>query len=433
VRAIGLVLVGAGLGAVWWLTGVSSERHLAANLVASYLALWTAVFLVAPISRQELTAGLVLCSMALGALVAGLEGLGLMGVVDYRAAFGTPIPELWLRPYNQPHPTLLFTHKPYARIAGRQPGNITTVWCLPAINAGYRFDIRYDSNGFRNPDGLSRADVAIIGDSYIEAMAMPDEQMLTAVLARLTGATVANLGMSGYGPQQQLEVLQRYAVPLRPRVVVWAFFEGNDLDDALRYEEQRAALAARQPAPSRASRSFIKNSLLAATRVLNPCEPQPWVAARTGNFRAPTGRIVPLYFHEPGRALEPAQVSRALEALGTVFARAGDLSHQHGIRLVVLFVPITLRVYQDLVEMPPGSRLADRWVSDLPARVERLLREAAPRAAYLDLTGDLARAAARGEFPFLPDDTHWSVAGHQLVAEAIQRVIAPDLAPSASR
>ena len=71
----------------------------------------------------------------------------------------------------------------------------------------------------------------------VEGMTISDAAIATSVLSRLQGKVVANLGQYGYGPQQEFAVLQRYALPLEPRTVIWMFFEGNDLSDAADYRE----------------------------------------------------------------------------------------------------------------------------------------------------------------------------------------------------
>ena len=37
--------------------------------------------------------------------------------------------------------------------------------------------------------------------------------------------------MSGTGPLHQLAILKEYVAPLKPKVVLWNFFEGNDLQE----------------------------------------------------------------------------------------------------------------------------------------------------------------------------------------------------------
>ena len=40
-----------------------------------------------------------------------------------------------------------------------------------------------------------------------------------------------NLGHSGNGPILELATLFEYVEPLRPQIVLWCFFEGNDVQD----------------------------------------------------------------------------------------------------------------------------------------------------------------------------------------------------------
>lgn len=90
-----------------------------------------------------------------------------------------------------------------------------------------------DERGFNNPPGLHRPDslpVALIGDSYAEGWCVPPAQTLGAALrSRIPSAL--SLGMSGSGPLWQLGLLREYVKPLRPDLVVWLFYEGNDLAD----------------------------------------------------------------------------------------------------------------------------------------------------------------------------------------------------------
>ena len=46
-----------------------------------------------------------------------------------------------------------------------------------------------------------------------------------------------NYGVAGFGPQQELRVLRDLVLPRRPRVVVVAFFAGNDIPGAALFDE----------------------------------------------------------------------------------------------------------------------------------------------------------------------------------------------------
>lgn len=148
--------------------------------------------------------------------------------------------------------------------------------------------VRINSDGMRDsehaldkPPGTTR--IAVLGDSFAEAMQVPQEQAFWAVLERELSACaqrrceVLNFGVSGYGTAQELLMLRRRVWKYKPDIVLLAFFSGNDVrnnsaalngDSAVPYfvykedrlvldESYRAALASLRLGPrERAVRSL---------------------------------------------------------------------------------------------------------------------------------------------------------------------------------
>ena len=52
-----------------------------------------------------------------------------------------------------------------------------------------------------------------------------------AAQIRDLGHPAVNLGFSNDGPLLELATLSEYGLRLRPRAVIWVYFEGNDLTD----------------------------------------------------------------------------------------------------------------------------------------------------------------------------------------------------------
>jgi hypothetical protein len=121
-------------------------------------------------------------------------------------------------------------------------------WGLnPQAHGWYRREgfsyLRINSDGFRGPDyPLAKAPgvvrVAVLGDSYVEAMQVAEDKTFTAVIQRqladcpmLKGKRVEaiNFGVDGYGTAQELAVLQRKVWAYSPDMVVLAIFLGNDI------------------------------------------------------------------------------------------------------------------------------------------------------------------------------------------------------------
>lgn len=94
----------------------------------------------------------------------------------------------------------------------------------------------YEGVGFRD-DGLQGEPFGIvIGDSYANCASVAMPACWVELLEQQTGQDLANLGVVGYSPQQELTMLKQYGLPLHPKLVLWVFF-ANDLNDAWRFDQ----------------------------------------------------------------------------------------------------------------------------------------------------------------------------------------------------
>lgn len=131
-----------------------------------------------------------------------------------------------------------------------------------------------DEHGFHNPPGLWEAapiDIVAVGDSFTLGSCVPSDQNMVARVRERYPLTV-NLGCSGNGPLMMLAGLREYMPHLRPKVVLWCYFSGNDLLD-LEFESHHALLVryledgfsqgllARQAALDRALDRYIGEAL----------------------------------------------------------------------------------------------------------------------------------------------------------------------------
>jgi hypothetical protein len=108
--------------------------------------------------------------------------------------------------------------------------NIVTVMCNE--NGNYAI-YTSDEHGFHNPSGiwnLDRFDIAAVGDSFTQGACVSSDRNYVAIIQKRYPATL-NLGMLGTGPLYQLAALQEYLPRFSPRVVLWFFYEDNDLSD----------------------------------------------------------------------------------------------------------------------------------------------------------------------------------------------------------
>jgi hypothetical protein len=88
------------------------------------------------------------------------------------------------------------------------------------------------------PDGVLR--IAVLGDSYVEALQVDRAQTFWAVLEQLLSADprftgrrieVLAFGCSGYGTAQEMLALEQYVAPYDVDLVLLAFMPGNDVQN----------------------------------------------------------------------------------------------------------------------------------------------------------------------------------------------------------
>ncbi len=101
----------------------------------------------------------------------------------------------------------------------------------------------HDELGFLNPSVPAQADFVAIGDSVTYGLIgaprlgrpIPPswEKSWPAVVGELTGVSVYNMGLGGWGPVEYLQALDG-ALELEPRVIALGLFFGNDLFDCYR-------------------------------------------------------------------------------------------------------------------------------------------------------------------------------------------------------
>ncbi|OHB71204.1 MAG: hypothetical protein A2V70_10960 [Planctomycetes bacterium RBG_13_63_9] len=403
---------------------------LAVNVLATYLALLLCYVVLGRRSWKIRAARAVLSLSAILVALLLVELPAALGLVDYREVLYPRLASLEGPDQVQRDPELVFRHPGHGRFEHEvtvQPDDPPAPKDAPA-GRQRKVVYRYDRNGFRNPHDLRQADVILIGDSFVEGFAVAEERTCSAQLARLLDVEVANLGHDDYGPPQELIVLRKFGLPLRPRVVVWFFFEGNDLLDLADFE---IALGGWRRWLTRgegfAARCFCLNAL---ERVDLFLEAFRW--RDCGLRRKRSARLLPeirdddvtMQFGEHygfGAAeLSPYELG-LLPKAQEVLAEAKAVCDRSDVRLLVVCVPTKFRVYRDLCMAPEDSQPEGWHVSDLPDRLARWCRAAG--IEYVDLTAALQSAARQGPLVYFVDDGHWSPEGHRVVAEAIAEQI----------
>ena len=123
--------------------------------------------------------------------------------------------------------------------------SVSNIDALLCNEDGRWIHYKSDSHGFNNPNEQwhsAGVDIVALGDSFTHGYCVPPEANF---IARIRGRypSTLNLGIAGDGPLLMLAKMKEYVPALHPKIVLWFYYEGNDLTDLQR--ERKNALLTR--------------------------------------------------------------------------------------------------------------------------------------------------------------------------------------------
>jgi lysophospholipase L1-like esterase len=299
--------------------------------------------------------------------------------------------------------------------AGRAPeGGLSAVpdpelaWIFPPHSEGdvwsatHTTRVRTDHLGLRDPGrrrGSSRR-IVVLGDSYAFGWGVAEEESFPRQLERMlhgayadAAVEVMNAGVPGYGLYQQRAILERILADAPVDIVVSTFSLSNDCVDDLRIL-RFAPDRLEQYSPSFRREGTVISRIIDGSRLLSGID----------------RRTSPQQFKIANAS--PAAVRAASCCLDDLLSRC----RENGARVLVVVLPQRMEVAS------AGPR---KWVATAMAASAR--REVARVAGehgvpMIDVTQALRAVQARGG-AYLPNDAHWTPAGHEAVAREILEAI----------
>jgi hypothetical protein len=118
-------------------------------------------------------------------------------------------------------------------------GSISGVTTVFGNETGQYLVYDSDEHGFHNPSGVwgvESLDIAAVGDSYTHGASVSSNQNFVALIREQFPRTL-NLGQGGSGPIAELGTILEYLPTRRPRLVLWLFWPGNDLNEDIHREK----------------------------------------------------------------------------------------------------------------------------------------------------------------------------------------------------
>jgi hypothetical protein len=244
--------------------------------------------------------------------------------------------------------------------------------------ASHPVTVTANADGFRERRELRPGDgrprLVVLGDSLVFGVGVEEPERFTEILQeRRPGWRVDNLGMLGYGPDLMLRAFEQVGVGLAPHAALVTIFS----DDFRRVVPFYQGVGFALP-------RYVVGADGALASVPYP---KPGLLDR-------------LLLVQGIRYVRWRYTDATFPLNGAILARFVADAASHGIRLGVAFTP------------GPTDDRADARRRDLLAATA-----AADGVPFVDLTPALRAAGSAAAY--LPNDVHWSAAGHRVVADVL--------------
>lgn len=275
-----------------------------------------------------------------------------------------------------------------------------------------------DEHGFRNPSPWpEHAEIVIVGDSMAYGYGVASQESWPRLLDdALPVSRVITLGLPGTVPQQYTRYFEKFGARLRPRLLIYMVFPGNDIKGTVEFDRWIAAGAPGSfdhwryfegHVPVRGQsvldRSALVMSLRSLTKALRNSSSWKFIEL-TGGGRL---RLAPQLYRQSIAMNRPG--TPGFEAVVKATREARELAHALGSQLVVVLAPTKETVYLPLLREPfPGltEPLGSVLTND-------------EGMAVIDLSEPLRKRAARGEQLFFEVDGHPNALGNRVIAEVV--------------
>lgn len=302
-----------------------------------------------------------------------------------------------------------------------------------------------DARGFRNASVPDRIDALLVGDSQTWGFGVAARDTFAAQFATATGITTYQMADGSYGPVQYRELVRR-GLALRPRMVVVAFYFGNDFVDAVDYAALEGAEDLRAPGIGYELRReteldgpFAPNwtmalvdRVLGASRLLDAAAGVVKARLRGGMLDTEVGAVpfaddhVPTIlraaYRLPTVDLRGPRMQDALRITRRCLADISADCHAAGARCVLLAIPTKVYCYalwrQQVGE--PIAALHELLRAEGDAREQLFAATHADGLELIDLGPPCVAALAEGTPIWGPTgDGHLAPPGHLLAARLL--------------
>lgn len=271
-----------------------------------------------------------------------------------------------------------------------------------------------DEHGFNNPKGLwsqKELELMAIGDSYTFGADVGFDEGFVERLRQWYGTI--NLGCGGNGPLAELATLIEYGHKLKPKTVVWAYYEGNDLTKDLAKElknpilrrylidsDYSQMLVNRQSEIDAALKAHIE-SLIQPTISQNSLH----VQSRSINWK----RLLVLEMLRTALGLTNGYNVEDVETFGDILKRARQITETWGGQIIFVYLPSRTSFTNPIANLDAkGYR----------TRVMTIVRNAGIKKVL-----DMHRVFSQHNEPLSLHMGHYTAEGYDMIARELRSVL----------
>ncbi len=297
----------------------------------------------------------------------------------------------------------------------------------------YDYLVTSNELGFPGPSYLEQKAPGTIrimtfGDAFTSAEGVDTNQAWPRLLEEILAARfpnhtveVMNFAITGYGPNQYVEVAKTYVPKYHPDIVIVGFYVNDYLDVLQRNADFQSQIGFGKPSAT----SWYATLRLSHTRhflhkrfdeMLNLIREKPDLGG---------------YYSGAEFLLRQQKDSDVAGEKGVAerFAEMQKVTNDAGARMVVFMIPVPVQVCDpdDLAYYPKGYDLSDETMFDLDRpqqRTQKITNNL--KIETYDLREPLQSAV---ECPYYRNNLHWTVYGHELVADFVAETLFKDKPP----
>jgi hypothetical protein len=314
----------------------------------------------------------------------------------------------------------------------------------------------FDRWGFRNRKVPETVDIVAVGDSHTYGNTARMVDSWPYVLNRLTGRQVYNMGLGGYGPNQYFYLSKTKAFSLKPKMILWGLYMGDDFENAfsLTYGLDYWAYLRKLPnqkveaniweippgAPSWdkrirvwLSRHSVIYQLVFHTgfggRVKGEVQIRNAAQLYPG---ADTTLIVPekniLEAFRPKAVLfgldqDNPNVREGMRITFELLKEMNEICQQNHVQFLVVVIPTKEMVFSDYLEhdskLPLSDVLDKLLIDERAARAQTFKSMTDANIPYVDPLPALKRSVGQGLYASSAGDMHPNKNGYRVIGEAV--------------